>query len=121
MEIINWIQDLREHLRVSQRRKELRRPGRGFDYTGDEYKDVVRRVVSRLHPERMKLRVTEIVQETPTTKTLRCQRTDGPLPTFRPGQYVNLFVDVDGVLTSRPYSISSPPLAGGTEGGDEML
>ena len=35
------------------------------------------------------------------------ERTDGPLPPFRPGQYVNLFVDVDGVVTSRPYSISS--------------
>jgi ferredoxin-NADP reductase len=63
----------------------------------------------------MKLRVTEIVQETPSTKTLRFERTDGPLPPFRPGQYVNLFVDVDGVLTSRPYSISSAPEAAETE------
>ncbi len=61
MEIINWIQDVREHLRVSQRRKELRQPGRGFDYSGDKYKDIVQRVVSRLHPERMRLCVTEIV------------------------------------------------------------
>jgi ferredoxin-NADP reductase len=34
------------------------------------------------------------------------------LPPFRPGQYVNLFVDVDGILTSRPYSISSKPGVG---------
>jgi ferredoxin-NADP reductase len=59
----------------------------------------------------MRLRVTDIIQETPTTKTFRLERLDGPLPPFRPGQYVNLFVDVDGVLTSRPYSISSPPTA----------
>ena len=117
MEIINWLQDVREHRRVSQRRKDLRQPGRGSDYTGDEYKDVVRRVVTRLHPERMRLRVTEIVQETPSTKTFRFERSDGPLPPFRAGQYVNVFVDVDGVLTSRPYSISSPPQTGGTEGG----
>jgi ferredoxin-NADP reductase len=117
LEFINWLQDISEHLRVSRRRDALRQPGKGVDYTGDEYKDVVQRVTSRLHPKRMKLRVTEILQETPTTKTLCCQRTDGPLPPFRPGQYVNLFVDVDGVLTSRPYSISSPPRAGGTEGG----
>ena len=60
----------------------------------------------------MRLRVTEIIQQTPSTKTLRFERIDGPLPPFRPGQYVNLFVDVDGVLTSRPYSISSAPRPG---------
>lgn len=118
MEILYWLQDVREHLRVLQRRRALRQPGRGFDYTTD--KDTVQRVVSRIHPRRMRLRVFEIIQETPTTKTFRFQRTDGPLPPFRPGQYVNVFVDVDGVLTSRPYSISSPPM-GGKEGGSETL
>ncbi|MCP4539398.1 MAG: 2Fe-2S iron-sulfur cluster binding domain-containing protein [Chloroflexi bacterium] len=109
MELVNWLQDVREHLRVSQRRKSLRQPDQGFDYTNDKYQDVVHRVVSAIHPKRMQLRVTEIIQETPSTKTFRCQRTDGPLPPFRPGQYVNVFVDVDGVLTSRPYSIASAP------------
>ena len=109
LEIVNWLQDVREHLRVSQRRKSLRQPGHGFDYTDDKYRDLVHCVVSRLHPRRMRLRVVEVIQETPTTKTFRCGRTDGPLPPFRPGQYVNLFVDVDGVLTSRPYSIASAP------------
>jgi ferredoxin-NADP reductase len=98
-EIIYWLQDVREHLRVSRRRKALRQPGQGFDYTQD--KDTVQRVVSRLHPRRMRLRVTEIIQETPTTKTFRCERTDGPPPPF--------------------YSISSPPQAGGTEGGRDTL
>jgi ferredoxin-NADP reductase len=107
MEILYWLQDLREHLRVSRRRKALRQAGRGTDYTTD--KDTVQRIVSRLHPKRMRLRVTDIVQETPTTRTFRFERVDGPLPPFRPGQYVNLFVDVDSVLTSRPYSISSAP------------
>ncbi|MGD9099229.1 MAG: FAD-binding oxidoreductase [Anaerolineae bacterium] len=109
LEIINWLQDVREHLRVSRRRKAMRQSGGGVDYTQDKFRGVVRRVVSRLHPERMRLRVAEIVQETPTTKTLRCRRVDGPLPPFRPGQYVSVFVDVDGVLTSRPYSIASAP------------
>ena len=107
MEILYWLQDVREHLRVSRRRKALGQPGQGVDYTAD--RDTVQRVVSRLHPKRMRLRVTEILQATPTSKTFRLERIDGPLPPFRPGQYVNVFVDVDGVLTSRPYSISSPP------------
>ena len=107
MEIAYWLQDLREYLTVSQRRKALRQPGKGVDYTTDT--DTVQRIVAHLHPRRMRLRVTDVVQETPSTKTLRFERTDGPLPPFRPGQYVNLFVDVDGVLTSRPYTIASPP------------
>jgi ferredoxin-NADP reductase len=111
-EILYWLQDVREHLRVSQRRKALRQPGQGFDYA--VRKDTVQDIVSRLHPERMHLRVVEVVQETPTTKTFRFERLDGPLPPFRAGQYVNVFVDVDGVLTSRPYSISSPPPTGDT-------
>jgi ferredoxin-NADP reductase len=57
----------------------------------------------------MRLRVVEIRAETPTSKTLRFERLDGDLPPFRPGQYINLLVDVDGVLTSRPYSIASAP------------
>jgi ferredoxin-NADP reductase len=109
MEIVYWLQDVREHLRVSRRRKSLRQPGQGFDYTTEKYQDVVHRVVSAIHPKRMQLRVVEIIHETPSTKTFRCERTDGPLPPFRPGQYVNVFVDVDGVLTSRPYSIASAP------------
>ncbi len=117
MEALCWLQDVLEHLRVSRRRKALRQPGRGFDYTAD--RDTVQRVVARIHPRRMRLRVTEIIEETPSTRTLRFERLDGPLPPFRPGQYVNLFVDVDGVLTSRPYSISSPPPQGtGDEPGD---
>jgi ferredoxin-NADP reductase len=106
-EMIDWMRDIGQYWRVSRERKTLRRPGEGVDYTQD--KDTVQRVVARLHPDRMRLRVTDIVQETPTTKTFRLERIDGPLPPWRPGQYVNVFVDVDGVLTSRPYSISSAP------------
>ena len=81
-EIADWFRDVREHLRVSQQRKALRRPGQGQDHAAGS--DTVRSIVDRLHPRRMRLRVTEIIQETPTTKTFRCQRTDGPLPPFGP-------------------------------------
>ena len=69
MEILYWLQDVREHLRVSRRRKALRQPGQGVDYTTD--KDTVQRIVARLHPKRMRLHVAEIIKETPTTRTLR--------------------------------------------------
>ena len=53
--------------------------------------------------------LVDVIQETPSARTYHLERTDGPLPPFRPGQYVNVFVDVDGVPTSRPYSIASRP------------
>ncbi len=65
--------------------------------------------LARLHPRRLSLAVSEIKDETPSTKTLRMKAADGDLPPFRAGQYVNLFVDVGGVRTSRPFSVSSAP------------
>ena len=106
-EVWHWLQDVTEHLRVARRRKALRAPGRGVDHAARWER--VQAVTERLHPRRMRLRVVDVVQETPSAKTYRLVRTDGPLPPFRPGQYVNVLVDVDGVRTSRPYSIVSQP------------
>lgn len=71
--------------------------------------EMVQKALAGLHPDRVKLEVSEIIEETPSTKTLRMKAGEGELPWFRAGQYVNLFVDIRGVLTSRPYSIASPP------------
>ncbi|NIM96275.1 MAG: 2Fe-2S iron-sulfur cluster binding domain-containing protein [Anaerolineales bacterium] len=108
-EAFYWLQDVVEYVHVLTEREVLRRSNRGVDYTADEYKNQVRRVVSRIHPNRMQLKLAEIHTETISAKTFRFVRLDGPIPPFRPGQYVNLFVEVDGVQTSRPYSISSIP------------
>jgi len=77
------------------------------DYT--VYRDTVDRQIALLHPKRIALRVTDIREETPSTKTLRFVAQDGYLPPFLAGQYIALFLEVCGVRTSRPYSISSPP------------
>jgi ferredoxin-NADP reductase len=65
--------------------------------------------INRLHPSRLKLRVTDIFEETPSAKTLRLVASGGDLPPFQAGQYISLFVEVDGIRTCRPYSISSSP------------
>ncbi len=109
VEIVSWLRDVGAHLRVVQKRKQLRKPGQGEDYTHTRFDGLVPRVVEPIHPSRMALRVTEVIRETASARTLRFERTDGPLPPFRPGQYVNLYVEIDGVRTSRPYSISSAP------------
>lgn len=70
---------------------------------------MVSELVDRLHPGRVPARVAEIVDETPSTSTLRLVPVGEPFPPFRAGQFVNLFLTVDGVATARPYSISSPP------------
>ena len=93
--------DVGEYRRVAENRKALREPGHGTDYTHERFKDVVQRIVSRIHPKRMHLRVVEILQ-TATARTFCFERADGLLPPFRAGQYVTVMVKVEGVRTSRP-------------------
>jgi len=59
------------------------------------------------------VRVAHLRAETPDTTTLVFEATSGALPAFAPGQYVNVFVEVHGVRTSRPMSISAPARADG--------
>jgi ferredoxin-NADP reductase len=72
----------------------------------------VEQALAGLHPDRVKLEVAEVIDETASAKTLRMKAAEGELPWFRAGQYVNLFCETGGVLTSRPYSIASAPGAG---------
>ena len=78
-----------------------------FDYSCQKGRSV--RIVNLLHPKTLHLRVAEIREETPSTKIFRLVSEDSYLPPFQAGQYINLAVEVGGVRTSRPYSISSPP------------
>ena len=71
--------------------------------------DFADQYIKRLHPDRLTLKVADIIQETPSTKTLRLVSTDNDLPPFQAGQYLSLFIEVEGIRTSRPYSISSQP------------
>jgi ferredoxin-NADP reductase/ferredoxin len=65
--------------------------------------------IRQLHPERIELSVSEIIEESPSTKTLRLVSKDNYLPPFLAGQYIALFLEIGGIRTSRPYSISSQP------------
>jgi ferredoxin-NADP reductase len=72
-------------------------------------KDLANPYIDRLHPSRLSLRVVDILQETPSTKTFRLAPEDKYLPPFQAGQYISLFLEINGIRTSRPYSISSQP------------
>lgn len=99
------IQDI-EGFREIQREVEiLRKHGQGISYRRGE----VQQFIDALHPARVELEVSAILPETPSARTVRLVSRRGYLPPFQAGQYVNLFVQIDGVRTSRPYSISSSP------------
>lgn len=100
IEQIDGYADIKAEINVLKKYGRDHRAGRGQ----------VPRTVERLHPARVNLRVSEIVRETASTVTLRMVPVDaGWLPPFQAGQYINLFVAVGGIRTSRPYSISSSP------------
>jgi len=101
-EAAQWAADVGAYVPFGMRRLGLGKAEEPLPRPADE-------TALALHPRRMKLTLREVVVETASTRTLRLERTDGPLPPFEPGQYVNLFLTVDGVATSRPYSISSVP------------
>lgn len=73
----------------------------------------VDRKISELHPERLYLTLVEAEMVTPFSRRLRFTSRTGYLPPFEAGMYINLFVEKEGVLTSRPYSLSSSPLERG--------
>jgi prolycopene isomerase len=67
------------------------------------------KILTPLHPGRLKMKVAQVIEETPSAKTLRLAPESDLPPLFEAGQYINLFVNVEGVETSRPYTISSAP------------
>ncbi len=79
----------------------------GSDFLDE--KGAVNTYINRIHPSRVNLKVTDIINETPTTKTLRLAAVDAYLPPFQAGQYISLILNMDQITTSRPYSISSSP------------
>ena len=53
--------------------------------------------------------VSSISDTGKNAKVIRFVSENGYLPPFEAGQYINIFTEIDGVRTSRPYSISSSP------------
>ena len=79
----------------------------GFDYSTK--KGEIRSIIDALHPQKLDLTVSEIAQETASAKSIKLVSEDGCHPPFQAGQYINVFVETDGIRTSRPYSIASSP------------
>jgi len=73
----------------------------------------VNELAQRLHAPKLHLVVTEIRDETNTTRTFKlapaADSETAALPCFRAGQYLSLKATMDGARITRPYSISSAP------------
>jgi ferredoxin-NADP reductase len=73
-----------------------------------EHKGKVSNTIAKLHPKRLHLKVIDIIEDTSSTKTLRvASKSNALLPPFQAGQYVNLFVNIGGTNSARPYAMSS--------------
>ena len=83
--------------------------GRKFGVDYSSHKGKTKEVTDRYHPDAVDLIVSDIFEETADSKTIRLTPKDGYLPPFQAGQYINVFAEVNGIRTSRPYSISSSP------------
>ena len=79
----------------------------GIDHTPK--RGEVEKILEVLHPKKLHVKVSEIIDETASTKTFRLVPAQGWLPPFQAGQYINLVVETGGIITSRDYSISSSP------------
>ena len=79
----------------------------GFNFSAAA--DAPQQFIDLLHPARLNLKVQDVFEFDRNNKTIRLASTSGYLPPFLAGQYIALLLEVDGVRTSRPYSISSPP------------
>jgi prolycopene isomerase len=80
--------------------------------------DAINALARQLHPERLDLVVTEVRQETASTRLFRLKPVPGTrLPVFRAGQYLSLKVQAGGSWITRPYSIASAPYEAEGPGG----
>ncbi|MFX1387804.1 MAG: flavin reductase family protein [Promethearchaeota archaeon] len=75
------------------------------------YFDGLENLCDRIHPGKIEIQISDIEELTHDTKLFRfiSAKEMKLLPPFRAGQYIGLTVEINGVRTSRPYSIVSSP------------
>jgi len=71
--------------------------------------DNIRAVADALHPDHMEFRVISVREASPTSQVYRMVSTDGHIPVFQAGQYVNFRMKIGQSELTRPYTISSAP------------
>jgi ferredoxin-NADP reductase len=99
--------------RLPKRRKAWIDSGNPDFDTSDPIADLAK----RLHPGLIKGTLVEIKQETPSSRTYTIKPGEGcQLPLHYAGQYMSVKFDINGIKTTRPFAISSPPMAAYRDG-----
>lgn len=70
----------------------------------------VNQLAQLLHPKWHKLKVTHIKQTSDCSKKITFEPTTNKAVFFRAGQYISIYVNIDGYEINRPYSLCSSPL-----------
>jgi ferredoxin-NADP reductase/ferredoxin len=75
------------------------------------YYDGLENLCNRIHPTNQTLRISDIIQLSHDTKLFRLvpAKPQKPLAPFRAGQYMGITIEINGIRTSRPYSLVSSP------------
>ena len=106
MKVFGFLKDVTGANRVTTARRNLINSGS----PENQYRDHIREVADEVHPKVTHVVVTKVEEVSPTAKRYTFEATDGDkLPPFEAGQYVSLDLNIDGIETTRPYSISSAP------------
>lgn len=71
-------------------------------------------LANKLHPVYVFTKIASIVEETPDIRTYRLvpdfSKGTKDVPTFRAGQAISIFAEIDGSTITRPYTLSSSPI-----------
>lgn len=108
-DLADWARDIGRFGLLLSKKLPLPDPNAPLGHWDEESAARQTAFLQALHPRSMRLQIVGLRDETPTTRTLVLRRIDGPPPLFSAGQYLSLTLSLDGIRTSRPYSISSAP------------
>ena len=73
--------------------------------------DNAAKLANQIHASRVNAVITDIKDETPTTKTFTFKPAEGSeLPFFSAGQHISVKFCIEGFWVTRPFSVSSAPM-----------
>lgn len=104
--INGFIKDTLGFFKVTNRRRKVIKNGNA----NLEFKDPIKELSQKVHPDKIKVKVVDIKNSSPTSKTFTFKPLNGyELPPFLAGQYVSIDLKIGSTFTTRPFSISSAP------------
>jgi len=109
-----YFKDLMGWFKLMKRREEWIAAG---DPNSIDLSDNPAALAKELHPGIIDVVITDIKDETPSTKTFTFKAMEGyHLPFFYAGQHISVKFCIDGKWVTRPFSVSSSPMEAARDG-----